>query len=32
LAKVEHDVRVMERSFEGLKRCLRRLERTTFHG
>jgi len=32
LAKVDHDVRVMERSFEGLKRCLRRLERTTFHG
>lgn len=25
LAKVEHDVRVMERSFEGLTRCLRRL-------
>jgi len=25
LAKVEHDVSVMERSFEGLKRCLERL-------
>jgi TetR/AcrR family transcriptional repressor of nem operon len=32
LAKVEHDVRVMERSFEGLKRCLRRLGRTEYNG
>ncbi|HUJ79414.1 MAG TPA: TetR family transcriptional regulator C-terminal domain-containing protein [Nitrospiria bacterium] len=32
LAKVEHDVRVMERTFEGLKRCLRHLGRTASDG